>query len=204
MSPIIPVPSFRCPLSFMLSCLLAVQGLAGRAPYQAQAPAKLNIVIVEGEGAINNIRQRVAREPIVQVTDENNRPVAGATVVFFLPKEGPGGTFPGGARNLSVVTGSDGRAVARGLRTNDVAGKFQIQVEATYQGVSATATITQSNAVLAAAAGGISGKLLAIFAIAGGAAAGGVIAATRGGKETAPPPPTPTTVSAGTPSVGAP
>jgi len=204
MSPIIPVPSFRCLLSFVLSCLLAVEGVAGGAPYQAQVPAKLNIVIVEGEGAINNIRQRVAREPIVQVTDENNRPVAGATVVFFLPKDGPGGTFPGGARNLSVVTGQDGRAVARGLRTNDIAGKFQIQVEATYQGVSATATITQSNAVLAAAAGGISGKLLAIFAIAGGAAAGGVIAATRGGKETAAPPPTPTTVSAGTPSVGAP
>src|SRR5690349_10386612 len=43
-----------------------------------QTAAKLNIVIVEGEGAINNIQQRVAREVIVQVNDENNRPVGGA------------------------------------------------------------------------------------------------------------------------------
>ena len=39
---------------------------------------KLNIEIVEGEGAVNNIRQRMAREPMVQVTDENRKPVAGA------------------------------------------------------------------------------------------------------------------------------
>ena len=32
--------------------------------------------IVEGEGAINNIRLRTAREPIVQVEDENRKPVA--------------------------------------------------------------------------------------------------------------------------------
>ena len=36
------------------------------------------IEVVEGDGAINNIRQRTAREPIVQVEDENHKPVAGA------------------------------------------------------------------------------------------------------------------------------
>ena len=52
-------------------------------------PAKLNIVILEGEGAINNIKQRTAREAIVQVEDENRRPIAGAAVLFMLPESGP-------------------------------------------------------------------------------------------------------------------
>jgi hypothetical protein len=197
-------------LSVLLSLLLGLP-VAGISEQQRTVPAKLNIVIVEGEGAINNIRQRTAREPIVQVEDENHRPIAGAAVLFSLPDSGPGGMFSNGTRTLQVVTDAQGRAVAKGLRVNDVQGKFQIQVEASYEGVSAAATITQVNSVITAAAsgGGISGKMIAILAIAGGAAAGGVIAATRGGSSTpastpTPPAPTPTTISAGTPSVGGP
>jgi len=42
-------------LSALLGCLLALQAS------QSQPVAKLNIVIVEGQGAVNNIRQRTAR-----------------------------------------------------------------------------------------------------------------------------------------------
>ena len=60
--------------------------------------------------------------------------------------------------------------------------------------MTATATITQTNAVItAAAAGGVSGKLIAILAIAGGAAAGGRSRATRGGRHALTPPASPTT-----------
>jgi hypothetical protein len=152
---------------------------------QQPAPArKLNIVIVEGEGAINNVRQRTAREPIVQVEDENRRPVAGAIVIFTLPDQGASGVFLDGSRTLTVTTGPDGRAVARGFRPNNVEGKIEIRVNASQSGAApASATITQINQAVvgAAAAGGVSGKLIAILAIAGGAAAGGIVAATRGG-----------------------
>ena len=47
-----------------------------------RAQEMLNLIVVEGEGAINNIRQRTARETIVQVEDENRKPVADAVVVF--------------------------------------------------------------------------------------------------------------------------
>jgi len=173
---------------------------------EAPAPSKLNIVVVEGDGAINNIKQRTAREVIVQVEDENRRPVAGAAVLFMLPDSGPGGLFTNGTRTLQVMTDEQGRAVAKGLRLNNVQGKFQIQVQASYQGVTATTTITQVSAVItAAAAGGISGKLIAILAVAAGAAAGGAIIATRsGGGSTAPPGNPPTTITPGTPSVGGP
>jgi len=176
----------------------------------AQAPTKLNIVIVEGEEAINNVRQRTAREVIVQVEDENNRPLAGAAVYFLLPESGPGASFPGGARSLTVMTDQKGRAVAAGLRNNNVAGKFQIRVEASYQNVTATTTINQANAVLTAgAAAGVSGKVIAALAVAGGAAAAGAVAAMSGGKNGgngAPPAPTrpPTTITPGTPTVSGP
>ena len=153
---------------------------------QAVAP-KLNIVIVEGEGAINNIRQRTAREPIIQVEDENHKPIAGAAVVFSLPGQGAGGTFAGNTQSLSVVTDSQGRAVAHGFHPNSVQGQYQIHVTASNNGQSANATISQTNALVAGAAGagaaaGISGKLIAILVIAGAAAAaGGAYYATHNG-----------------------
>jgi hypothetical protein len=168
-------------------------------PASAQAPAapKLNLVIVEGDGAINNIKQRTAREPIVQVEDENHRPIAGAAVMFSLPDSGASGVFANGARSVTVLTDGQGRAVARGLRLNKVSGKMQIRVNASYQGQTASAVVTQSNMLAAAAAGGaaagagISGKMIAVLVALGAAgAAGGAIAATRGGSSPVTPPST--------------
>ena len=150
----------------------------------AQQPAaKLNIVIVEGDGAINNIRQRVAREPIVQVEDENRRPIAGASVTFFLPNQGASGAFANGARSLTVTTNNQGQAVASGFRPNNIPGKFEVRVTASHQGQTASATIAQTNILgAAAAAGGIAvAKILLIVGIAGAAVAGATIAATQGG-----------------------
>jgi len=206
-SVMLTAPVLRRLLVVVLSIAVASPPLWARAQQQA-APKKLKIVILEGEGAINNIRQRTAREPIVQVVDENNRPVAGATVMFLLPESGPGGTFPNGARSLVVTTDSQGKAVAKGFRANAETGKFQIQVEATYRDLVAQTTINQANAVLTAgaaagAAGGISGKVIAILAIAGAAVAGGVIAATSGGNGGGgtTPPVQRTIITPGTPSV---
>jgi hypothetical protein len=160
-------------LTLLLAGLLAVPlppvALAQDAP-------KLNLVVVEGDGAINNIRQRTAREPIVQVEDENHKPIAGAVVVFSLPSQGAGGTFAGGEHTLTVTTDSQGRAMARGLRPNNVKGQYQIHVNASYNGQTANTNISQSNAVAAAGAGaaaGISAKVIVIIVAAAAAAAVG-------------------------------
>src|SRR5262245_13376269 len=170
--------------------------------------SQLRIVILEGDGAINNIRQRTAREPIVQVEDENRKPVAGAMVLFTLPDSGPGGVFPNGSKTLVTYTDPKGQAKAKGLKPNSIAGSYQIAINVTSQGMKASAVIGQTNAMAAAAAtaGGISAKLIAIIAIAGGAAAAGIVAATSGGGNSpAPPTPVPTaTLTAGTPAVGGP
>jgi hypothetical protein len=198
----------------VVSAVLFCAILAQSVPLHAQetpaaSPGKIHIVIVEGEGAINNVRQRVAREPIVQVEDENRKPVAGAAVTFLLPNQGAGASFANGARSLTITTDSQGRAVARGLKPNNVNGQYDIRVNASHQGRTASATISQTNALTAAAAGaaaGISAKLLIILAVAGGAAAAGAVAATRngGGNGGGAARPTPTVIVPGTPTVGGP
>jgi len=165
-------------------------------------------MIVDGDGAINNIRQRTAREPIVQVEDQNHKPVAGAVVVFLLPDHGASGVFANGSHTLTVVSDAQGRAVAKGLKPNNVQGQMQMHVTASHNGQVANATITQTNAITAAAGAaaagaGISAKLIAVLVIAGAAAAGGAVAATRSGGSSTPAV-TPITITPGTGTVGAP
>jgi hypothetical protein len=191
-------------LALVLSGLIAIEPLS--AQQQPAAPAKLNIVIVEGEGAVNNVRQRVAREPIVQVEDENRKPVAGAAVTFLLPNQGASASFANGARSLTIVTDNKGQAIARGLRPNGVNGNFQINVNASYGGQTASTTINMTNALAVGAAtgAGISAKLIwTLVGVGAAAAAGGAIAATRNGNGNGGTPPQ-VSVGAGAPTVGAP
>ncbi len=138
----------------------------------------LRLVVVEGEGALNSIEARRAREPVVRLEDEEGRPVAGAAVNFSLPLQGAGGYFDGREASLTVTTGAGGIAVGRGLKPNNVAGPFTIRATASSGGRTATATIHQTNVAPLATRG--NGKKIALLAIIGGAAIGGVVAATRG------------------------
>jgi len=191
-------------LCILLAEVVLIQTWPVPARAQEQEPAKLDISILEGEGSINNIRQRVAREAMVQVDDENHKPVAGVAVTFFLPEHGASGVFSNGTHSLTVMTDDAGHAVARGMVPNKLAGDVQIRVVARYKNLDANTTIHQQNVAAAAAAGaaasaGISGKVLAIIlVVAAAGVAGGGVAATRGGGAS------PTTITAGTPTVGAP
>jgi hypothetical protein len=188
-----------------LSLLLAVSISA-----PAQVAPMLNLVVLEGEGAINNIRQRTAREPIVQVQDENHKPVAGAVVVFTLPSNGAGGTFANGAPTLTMVSDDQGQVVARGFRPNGLKGQFQIRVNASFKNQTASLAITQINAVIAASGAatagvGVSAKFIVVLAAIGaGAAAGGAWYATHSGGAATTAPPTATTIAAGAGVVGPP
>lgn len=169
-----------------------------------QAP-RLNIVVKAGGGATNNVKQRLARELIVEVKGENDKPLAGAAVLFKLPDSGPGGAFANDAKTSTVLTNEKGLAVARGFVPNTVVGNFAIEVSAAYQGQVATTSIMQTNITVgaagAAASTGVSGKVIAIIAIAGAAAAGAGIAASKGGGGSGTTPKTTTTITPGTPSI---
>ena len=197
----------------VLLVVLVLLNLLHAPAWAQQAVTGLSITIVEGEGAINNVRQRVNREPIVQVEDENHKPVAGAVVVFLLPDQGASGTFANGSRMFMTTTDNQGRAAARGIRPNNQSGPMQIRVTASFQGLTASSLITQTNAAGAAAASGAGlstgAKWAIVLAIAGGAAAGGIIAATHGsgtssGGSTGGGSTGPIVITPGTPTVGGP
>jgi hypothetical protein len=172
---------------------------------QGQAPPAFSILVIGGEGSINNVKQRTAREPIVEVRDRNNRPISGAAVLFEAPREGASGTFTGGSPALRVTTDAQGRATGQGFQPNTLQGDFAINVTVTVGDVAETAVIHMKN--VGAGYGHLwhlagHGKLIAIVATVGAAAAAGTVAAVKasgsGGPTTAP-----TTISAGAGTVGA-
>jgi len=187
-------------LCMLLAEIVAVTYTTPPIRAQAPEPKQLTISILEGEGAINNIKQRTAREAIVQVQDENHKPVAGVAVTFFLADHGASGVFANGSQSMTVLTDTNGQAAMRGMVPNKMAGKMEIRVSARLGDLNADAVITQTNAAGAAAGGAaISGKVIALIVVVAVGAAVGAIVATHGGSST----PASTTIPTGptTPAV---
>ena len=199
-------PHLRIPTALLCLAGLSFNSALAQVPAQpvVQSPAQPNrlfIQILDGEGALNDIRSRTAREPIVQIEDENHKPIAGAVVIFSTPDSGPSAIFSNGLHSFKATTGEDGRATAE-LKPNTVSGAFQIQVAATFGALSSVAVINQTNtgktsSVQSHAAHGLPIKVIAIvggIAVGAGVATGLLL--SNGSHST--------TVTPGTPTVGAP
>ena len=149
---VLPQPSIDAAADFA-----ANEALADAAPAAAAAgegePQPLQIDILDGEGALNNIRQRTAREPIVEVKDKNHKPVAGALVLFAIQPGGGAGPIAGpaasasfnGSGSISLYTDANGQAVGHGLVPNHHTGSYTIAVTATAGALTAFALIHQRN-----------------------------------------------------------
>lgn len=175
----------------------------------------LHIVVVEGQNGVNIIKKRAAVRPVVQVRDRTNMPVAGASVTFTAPNDDPSAIFLNGSRSETMVTDHSGEATVGSMRPEG-AGTFPLRVTASFQGDTATATITQTNVTTAAEAArtGAAGGQVATSATSGVShrtviwiVAGAVVAAGAGagvalanGKSSS----ASGSVSVGTPTVGAP
>jgi hypothetical protein len=198
-------------LALFASLSSQAQQVSGPKADLVQAPGGgLKIVVIEGEGALNNIRTRSGSPLVVQVRDAADKPVAKAEVVFQLPPAGPGGTFFGWLRNQTVRTGVDGRAETTGFTPNEEQGRFNIKVTAVSGTETASAIISQSNTANGGGGSGTgkqakSGKsnLWKVLVVVGAAGlVGGIVAATRG--STPATPPVPVTISAGPITIGGP
>jgi hypothetical protein len=206
-----PAVFLKTRLQAAVSCfsVLLIVGNLTSLPAAAQAPPVVIVTVLEGEGAVNNVKSKVAKSPVIQVDDENHRPITGAAVVFFLPDQGPSGVFTNGSRTLTVTTDAQGRASAVGIRPNNLNGPVQIRITASYQGQTASAVVNQVNEGGSNGAGGggmsTGTKVAIILLIVGGAAAGGILAATHGGGSSSSSSSSPAIViTPGTPTVGAP
>jgi hypothetical protein len=164
----------------------------------------IHVVVLEGDGAINNIRSSRAKDPVVRVEDAHNRGVPGAVVTFLVPSGGPGLVFGDAGTTLTLTTDDRGEVMARAVRANRTAGSFQIHVTASKEGKKATALISQTNVDPGSRN---SSRKIALFAVLGGAAAAGAAVALHGGKSTSTAgaaAPSGTVVVPGNPSLGGP
>lgn len=167
-----------------------------------QAPDGLRVIVIDGDEAANIVAERIAAEPVVEIRDREDRKVAGAVVRFFIRRtvrNRIAALFSDGRSEVSTLTDEAGRAQA-GAITPLEPGSYQVDVQVSHQGRTATATIRQTNygtradvqnagqtpsassagaatsGVSAAAAGGGLSKLAVIGIVAGGAAGGGAAA----------------------------
>lgn len=146
----------------------------------AAANSDLKIIVLEGQGAINNIRQSSAKSPAVRVEDSAGRPIRGARVTFVLPDIGAGGVFTNGQTSQTSTTDRNGRAATGAIRPNNVAGKFLIRVDAAHNGRTGHASLTQTN-VAPAPDHRLSKKTMVLIGVAAGALVGVLIAVRSGG-----------------------
>jgi hypothetical protein len=111
----------------------------------ASGNSGIKILILEGQHATNSVQGATAIPPVLEIRDENDLPIEGATVTFQLPQNGPGGFFPGQKLTLTTKTDFRGQVGATGLVPNEKEGTFHIHVTVTEGARTAEATITQTN-----------------------------------------------------------
>jgi len=227
-----PLLSIALVLTPVLADPAAAQQQPGTpaAPPAAQAPAAplapatvegLKVTPLAGRDEVNDIERKVMAPLVVQVTDQNDRPVEGAEVVFRFPLQGPSATFAGGRTSQTTRTNGQGQAAAMNWMANTQTGHFEVHVSASYANLVGQVTFTMANATKVVVHPGattvgaapekekkswFSPAWVKVAIIAGGAAAvAGIVLATHGGSGSSPAPTPPTvTISPGTPSVGGP
>lgn len=173
----------------------------------------LKVTALAGNDEMNDLESHVMAPLVIQVLDQNGRPVEGAEVVFRFPLNGPGATFRGGNTSVTVRTNGQGQAAAVNWMANDQTGKFSVHATATYGNQMGEVTISMTNVPRIVEEGKKGGKRtswysskLAKFALFGGGAAivAGIILATRGGGGSSAATTVPVTITPGSPTVGGP
>lgn len=138
----------------------------------------LQIRIAEGDGATVAAGAPSPDPLTVVITGVDGRPVAGVTVTFRLPSDGPAARFSSGMLSESVVTGADGQASVRGVRWGQKTGTAIVRISATLDNERADSQLTLSvapgstAATATAASRSNSRKWIVIAGIAAGALAG--------------------------------
>ncbi len=105
----------------------------------------LKVLALAGNNRMNDLERRVMTPLVVQVLDQNSRPVEGAQVVFRFPLKGAGAEFPGHQPSQTVRTNADGQAAATGWMANRETGTFQVRVTASFGNQLGEATISMTN-----------------------------------------------------------
>ena len=178
---------------------------AGAPPVPNLAPLpveSLTVYVLDGQGEVHDIHNRVTSTPVVEVRDGNGQPVEGADVTFDLPALGPGGAFAGQQFTFTAKTNFQGQAAAT-FTPNLETGRFNIRVTAKQGNQTGHAVIRQTNGLRSGRTETKSGLFKfawwKVAVLAGAGAAVGVVLATRGSSSGPS-----VTLIPGTPTFGAP
>jgi hypothetical protein len=164
--------------------------LACPAALLAQAPAaqNLRILTLVGNNGVNDMERQVMTPLAVQILDQNDVPVEGATVIFRFPINGASATFAESQTAQTVRTNANGQARATGWMANKQEGTFVVQVTATRGTDQGLSTVTMTNVMRVIPEKELpkkrwwTSKWAKIAYVAGaGAIAGGIVLKNRGG-----------------------
>lgn len=182
---------------------LRAQTPAQLAPVASLQTEDLRVVVLAGNGETNDLKRLVMSPLVVQVLDQDGRPIEGAQVVFSFPVQGPSATFANKQSSQTTRTNADGQAAATGWVGNAV-GMFQVKVTASRGNETGQAIVTMTNATKIVETKRDKGKSwwsskwakIGVIAVAGAVIA--VVLVTRGDKSTT------VTALPGSPSIGVP
>jgi hypothetical protein len=105
----------------------------------------LKVLVLAGEGEMNDMERRNMAPVVVEVRDQNDRPIESADVTFRFPPSGPSAYFAGPKLAQTVRTNVQGQAAATGLTANGQVGLFKITVTAVYGNQMGKGTINMTN-----------------------------------------------------------
>jgi len=106
----------------------------------------LRVIPLAGNNEKNDLERKIMAPLVVEVLDQNSRPVEGADVVFRFPLNGPGATFRNQQTSKTVKSDGKGQASATGWMANNELGSFQVRVTASYGNETGETTLTMTNA----------------------------------------------------------
>jgi len=170
------------------------------------AVESLKVIPLSGNHGMNDLERRVMAPLVVQVLDQNSRPVEGAQVVFRFPLKGPGAEFPNRQPAQTVRSNADGQAAAVGWMARET-GSFQVHIAVSRGNELGEATISMTNVTRFVADGKEkhrtwwSNKWAKVAVIAGAAGVTvAIVLLTRGGGSST----STVTASPGSPTIGGP
>jgi len=141
-------------ISFLTVAVVFSQAEPGKGTSGAKVPPsaqtqstmaeKLRVIVLQGQGATHEIERGLTALTVVEVRDENERPVEGAVVTFRLPESTQVGSFAGGRMSQTGRTNSQGQAGMVGFVPNQTAGSLTITVTAVFGNLMGRASISQS------------------------------------------------------------
>ena len=178
----------RSVATFLIATSLMPVSAWGQAAQPAAVPTtqSLKVFPLVGQNGVNDLERRVMTPLAVQILDQNDVPVDGATVIFRFPIAGPSATFADQQSSQTIRTGANGQARSIGWTANSQVGAFTVQITATRGNEQGVNTVTMSNIARVIPASEVPKKrwwtskwAKIAYIAAAGAIAGGVVMSQR-------------------------